>query len=261
MKQFCCALVLALATMTSAALAQDSSAPARAIDQRHYIYIEGRGTVRVDADLTNIAITLSEKRQSPDDVTQVVADKIAQFRAALDKLGIPSAAIETTSFDFSKVYIIAKDKTGQPVSSIEDPERDKFDGYRSTYGARITVASTDKVGAILSSASVLGIEVDSVTFASSHEADYSQQARKLAADSARSEAELYAKSLGGTLGDLLNVKEGGGYDPETMGVIQDGGEADLAVTPGQPLISIAPGKLTFRADVAAKWELLSAKRD
>lgn len=259
MKAFYCALTLVLTMTTTAAIAQVSGARATEIDKRHYIYIEATGTVEADADLTKITISLSTKSRSAADATQTVSSKIEQFRAALASLGVNATSVQTTNFDFSKVYIIATDKKGVPVSAVPDPNRDQFDGYRSTYGAVITVASTDKVGAILGSASSLGIEVGSVTFATSHQAELMRQAQKLAAEKAHSEAEMYATTLGGTLGDLLVVREGAGYDPGTMEMGAPDGEADLGVMVNPvPAIDVAPGKLSFSATVSAKWELASS---
>jgi uncharacterized protein YggE len=250
------------AILAALVVALPALAVAEEIDTRHYIYIEASGTVEAVADLTKISVELSEKRDTPEDATKAVSEKIAEFGAALGKLGLKDSAVETIKFDFSKVYVIAKDKTGKPIADWVDPNRDKFDGYRATYTALITVRSTDNVGAILSSASLLGLEVNSVNFDTSHEDDLRQQARDIAAKSARQKAELYAKSLGATLGDLLNVREGSGYDPETMTYPASDGEeaADLvALDPATVPMAIAPGKLTFTASVAAKWEIASAK--
>jgi uncharacterized protein YggE len=124
-----------------------SPALAAEIDNRHYIYIEASGTVEAVADLTKISISLSEKRDTPDVATKTVSDKIGELRAALAKAGVKDSAVETIRFDFAKVYIIAKDKTGKPIDYTTDPDRDKFDGYRANYTALITVRSTDNVGA------------------------------------------------------------------------------------------------------------------
>ena len=227
---------------------------------RHYIYMEADARIEVAADLTRIVISLSEKRKSPEEATKLVSDKIAQFNAALAALGVAESSIQTTSFQFNKVYTIAKDKKGEPVSYTADPDRDKFEGFRATYDAVLTLTTTDRIGAVLSSASALGIEVDSVSFDSSKENEYVEQVRKLAADKARARAEVYAVSLGGTLGDLLNVKEGKGYNTDTMSYTPDYGEADLMlIDPLTVPMAIAPGKLTYEASISAKWELGSAK--
>jgi len=256
MKKLYYALMLALASTTTCALAQDNT-PAPTPDMRHYIYMEADARIEVAADLTRIAISLSEKRKSPEEATKLVSDKIAQFNAALAKLGVAGSSIQTIRFQFNKVYTIAKDKKGEPVSYTADPDRDKFEGFRATYDAVLTLTTTDRIGEVLSSASALGIEVDSVSFDSTKENEYVEQVRKLAADKARARAEVYAASLGGTLGDLLNVKEGSGYNPETMGYQPPEGYADLIVetaAPSQPM-AIAPGKLTYEASISAKWEL------
>lgn len=257
MKILFSAIPLAMLTLMTPAFSQESE-PAPQIDQRHYIYIEAGAEIEVVADRTVISISLSEKRNSADQATKLVSDKIAQFNAALAKIGITESAIETKGFNFAKVYIIAKDKKGEPVSSWSDPDRDKLDGYRTTYDAGITLSTTEHIGEVLSSASALGIEVKSVSFANSREEEYREQVRKLAAEKAHARAEAYVAALGSKLGDLLNVKEGAGYDPDTMANLGPGGEADLAVLdPNIMPMAIAPGKITYWASVSAKWELAS----
>lgn len=258
MKILFCAIQLAMLAVLTPAFSQEN-APAPQIDQRHYIYIEASADFQVAADRTVISISLSEKRNSADQATKLVSDKIAQFNAALAKLGVTESAIETKRFSFSKVYIIAKDKKGQPVSTWSDPDRDQLDGYRTTYDAEITLGTTAHIGDVLSSASALGIEVTSVTFASSRAEEYREEARRLAAEKAHKRAETYATALGGKLGDLLNVKEGKGYNPDTMTFQELGGEADLMVLdPDTRPMDIAPGKITFWESVSAKWELASS---
>jgi hypothetical protein len=58
------------------------------------------------------------------------------------------------------------------------------------------------------------------------------------------------------------VREGSGLNPDTMTypASEGDGEADPAVPdPATKPMAIAPGKLTFSASVAAKWDIVSAK--
>lgn len=107
------------------------------------------------------------------------------------------------------------------------------------------------MGAVLAAVARQGAEISSVTFNSFKSPNYYEQARDAAATNALHKAQLYAKSLGVTLGALLAMREGGGYSAENMEFPPVDGEADLMVMD----VPVAPGVLEFTVNVSAKWEV------
>jgi uncharacterized protein len=245
------ALVLALALLPTCVSAQE-------FDTRHYIYIEANANVTAKADTATVSISISEKAETSQAAIDATIEKSNQFLEAIEKLGVPAAAIETTRFEFEKIYIIAKDSDGKPVDYFPDPNRDKFDGFRATNSMSVEVQDVAQIGSLLSVAAGLGAEVSSPRFSVTREDEYTLQAKQKAAESALKKARLYAETLGAGLGDILAIKEGTGYNADTMEYAALDGEADLAVELGQPAVPIAFPTLTFSASMAVKWEVEKA---
>lgn len=249
MKQFYCTLVLALAPMTTAVSAQQ-------IDTRHYIYIEASASVQAKADTTTVPIYISAKADTNQAAIDEAIEQSNALMAAIAELGVPSTDVETISFQFEKVYIIAKDAEGKPVASWPDPDRDQFDGYRASNNLSVTVGDFAKVGSILSVAARLGAGVGSLDFSASRREDYLLEAKQKATEAALEKAQLYARGLGAELGTLLVVREGTGYDPETMEYPSREGEmADLAILENAPAVPVSPPTLDFNASLSVKWEI------
>lgn len=250
MKQFYSALVLALAPMTTCAVAAE-------IDTRHYIYIEAAASVEAKADTAVISMSISEKAEMSDAAIALTVERSAKVMAALEALGVPMEDIETQSFRFEPVYIIATDNDGKPVASWPDPDRDTLDGYRASNSLTVELRDFGKVGKLLSNAATIGVEIHSVRFDCSRRDEFGLQADRKAAESAMAKARLYADALGVRLGGLLAAREGTGYSADTMEYPAQYGEdaADLMVEPGTP-VPIAPPTISFGGSISTKWEVL-----
>lgn len=252
-KLFHSTLVLALALVPTCVSAQE-------FDTRHYIYIEANADVTAKADTANVIISVSEKSETSQAAIDAAIEKSTRLLQAIEKIGLLPAAVETTRFDFEKVYIIAHDEEGKPISYFPDPNRDKFDGFRATNSMSVEVQDVTQVGAVLSAAAGLGAEVSSLSFSATREDEYTLQAKQKAAESALKKAQLYAETLGTGLGDILALKEGTGYNADTMEYPAPDGEADLMASLGsnQPIVPISFPTLTFSASMAVKWEVEKA---
>jgi uncharacterized protein len=241
-------LVLSLALLSAPAIGQE------VIDTRNYIYIEASGITSGPADHASIVVSISHKGPTPQEAVDGGIKAAGDVFDTLVALGIPRQDIETNNFVFETVYIRAKEA---PDYGPADPDRDTFDGYRVRNSLQVDVKDLSKIGAVLAGVARLGAEIGSVSFGASKAPDYYVKARAAAASNARAKAELYAGALGVKLGSLLAMREGSGYDPETMEYYpDDGGMADLAM-PYQDM-PIAPRTLNFSASVSTKWEVVPA---
>lgn len=235
-------VIILLASMACTAAFADE------IDTRHYIYIEAQGTVTASPDHATVAVSVSKKGETPQQAVDDSIKATTDLFDALVALGIPKTDIQTSNFVFETVYLRAENA---PEYGPGNPDRDTFDGYRVRNSVTIDVKDLPKIGAVLAGVARLGDEIGTVTFLSSKAPDYYAQARDQATANAMAKAEAYAKSTGVTLGSLLALREGGGYDINTMEYAPVDGEADLM----QLDIPIAPGTLSFSSSVSAKWEV------
>jgi hypothetical protein len=260
MKQFYCALVLALAATMTCAQAQD-------VDKRHYIYIEASAEVTVRADTATVSVEISEKEPTSSGAIDAANSKTAILLASIKKIGVPLTDVETTRFSFERVYVMALDKDGKPISYMVDPNRDRLDGFRATNHVKITIHDPNIVGAVLAAAVETGGDVGDPIFFVENTDEYVMQAKQKAAEAAFAKGTLYAKALGTTLGAILAIKEGTGYDSDTMEYpVYDGedGAADLGVLtePDLPEVVSLPDPVpiivpmrSFSAGISVKWEI------
>src|SRR6218665_3878952 len=98
MKQIYCALVLALASTTTAVTAQE-------LDTRHYIYIEAGGSVSLPAEYASISATANSKGATPDVAVDANNKTMDALMAALQSVGITRTDLATNRFGFETVYI------------------------------------------------------------------------------------------------------------------------------------------------------------
>lgn len=264
MKMLFCASVLALAALTAAA-------PAQELDTRHYIYIEASSDVRAKADTAIVTVEISEKEKTGEDAIASANSKTATLLASIRAIGVPLDDVETSRFSFERVYIMAKDNDGKPIDYRIDPNRDTLDSYRVTNRVTITIHDMRLIGAVVAAAAATGGDVTDPSFSASRENEYRMLAKERAIEAALAKATRYATALGTRLGNILAVKEGSGYDADTMEYpISEGGggeAADLAVLSDmelpevqslpEPVPFIVPTR-TFSASVAVKWEVPNA---
>lgn len=222
------------------------------IDTRHYIYIEAKGTVTAPPDHATVEVSVVKKGQTPQEVVDGNITDTDKLFNALIALGISEADVQTSNFIFETVYIRAEGANN--MYQQDDPDRDTFDGYRVRNSVSIDVKDLPKIGTVLAGIARLGNEIGSVTFLSSKAPAYYAQARDVATANALAKAQAYAASTGVKLGDLLSLREGGGYDTDTMEYAPSEGEADLII----PIVRIAPGTLSFSSSISAKWEVTAA---
>ena len=243
MSAFRCAAALLVVAMCVPAVAQE-------LDTRHYIYVEATGTVSLPAEYASVSATARTKGATPDAAVDSNNQTMNKLLAALQDGGVKRPDIETGSFGFEPVYI--KPPTATTYEQ-PDPDRDKFDGYRVTNSFTVKVRDLGAIGKVLGLISRSGVEVDKLVFATSKETDAEETSRQKAVANALARAQMMAAASHVKLGALLQMREGSGYNPETMEAYPVDGEADLVALPAD---GIVPASIVVSNAVSAKWEVL-----
>lgn len=228
-------------------------AAAQELDTRHYVYVEASGTVTLPAEYARVSATATTKGATPDVVVDANNATMNKLLAALQQSGIKRSDIETGSFGFEAVYIRPETATAYDKP---DPDRDKFDGYRVTNSFNIKVRDLTSIGKVLGLISRSGVEIGSLTFATSKQNEAEGTSRQKAVENAFDRAQIMATASHVKLGALLQMREGTGYNPETMEPYpSDGDAADLITL---PLDGIVPAAIVVTNSVSAKWEVVPA---
>lgn len=253
MMKLLAASALALTMTTSLVTAAEQ------IDTRHYIYIEANASVSAKADRATIRIEFSDKDSASEAASTASSAKIGKLLVLLKQIGVPADDIDASSFKLERVFVIAKDKDGRELDFRPNPQRDTFDGYLATRSVTVRLVDMGKIGAVLAAGIAAGGEITEPQFSVSNEDELVLQAKQKAAASALAKAQAYTSAVGTGLGDVLNIRENSGYDPDTMEIPPVDGYADLVTlvpppTLPEPVPITIPNK-TFSQSVSIKWEI------
>ena len=155
-------------------------------------------------------------------------------------LDIEEKDIQTSSFS---VYPQMYDKFGQPTDTFYVVENTVY----------VTVRELDKLGTILDLVAKTGANsINGVYFDVADKSDALEQARKLAVDDAKTQAQQVAAAAGVTLGELINISllsGGSSFLYEGKGMGGGGlGYADVQVP-------VSTGQITISTDVILVYEL------
>jgi uncharacterized protein len=224
------------------------------LDTRHYIYIEDSATASLPAEYATIAATAFSKGPTPEAAVEANNKTMGGLVALLDKDGVVPSDIETGAFGFEAVYI--KPTTANAYEQ-PDPDRDKFGGYRVTNSFRAKVRDLARIGEILGAISKQGVTIDKLTFGTSKQAAAEESTREQAVANALERAQRMAAAGHMKLGEMLQMREGTGYNPETLEAYPPGGEADLMAA---PVSGVVPAAIVVTNSISAKWEVLPAEK-
>lgn len=205
------------------------------------ISISGHGEVRAvpDLALVNLGVVSSATtaREALDANTKAMTDLMAALKTA----NVENKDIATSNFSVNPRYDYGQ-SNGQPP---------KLAGYDVANTVSVVVRKLDGMGDILDKAVSSGSnQINGISFSIANSQSAMDQARAEAVKDAKRKAELYAAAATFTLGNIVSLNEGGGYQPP---VVMQGKmmAADSASAP----VPIAQGEQVVAVDVNIVWEI------
>ncbi len=228
-------LVVLLAACTPAT-ATPASVPPASVNpyQTHTMNAQGTGKVDLTPDIAYISIGV---QTMSDNVSNAVNDNNAQATAianSLKELGVAEKDIQTSAFS---VYPQQQyDPNGQPTAMQ----------YQVTNTVYITVRDLNSMSKLLDAVVRSGANtIYGITFDVENKDAAYTQARQLAIDSAKKNAQELAKAAGITLGDLvtMNVYQTSGPTPLTEG------KGGAMAAGAQPPVAAGQMSIIFNADM------------
>jgi uncharacterized protein YggE len=178
--------------------------------------------------------TAAEAAAANAEIQQRVLDTLVS-------MGYGDADLRTTSFTVNQAreYQV-KDPTHPPV-------------YRAQNSILVNLADLTRIGSTIDAALAAGAtNVASVDFLSTHAEDAGREAVADAAARARRYAESLASSMGGRVGELLSI-DNGGMRSSVFG-------GSLSILERQTNTPINTGDITYSAQVTARWRFLPGTR-
>ena len=237
MNKLLCALLVGVAAVPSAALAQDGTIRPIAGTR---LDISATGTVSRVPDLAIISAGVVTRATTASGAIADNATRMARVRAALKRAGIADRDIQTSSINLNPDY---RYQDGQPPV---------LTGYQASNNVSIRFRDIRNSGRILDALVAEGAnQINGPTLTiDKPEAAY-DEARGSALAVGRARAELYARGLGMRVVRLLSVSESGGYSRPPMPMMERGAVAMSA----DAKTSLDPGSQELQVSLAMSFEL------
>jgi uncharacterized protein YggE len=230
----------ALLTGSVAPVAYAQQAPAQ---QPPTIFVQGRGEVQMAPDRARVQVGMATQARTSQQAAQENNKKQAAILAAIQKLGIPAANIQTLNYNVS------------PVQRYDEKlKRVVIDGYQVSNIVQVETDKLEQAGQIIDAGLANGANrVAGLDFLVKDRARGQDEALAQAVASARRQAEVAAKAAGGEVVELLelNINEFERPEPRVMMAMKVE-MADAAPAP------ISAGMNTISVSVSTRWRF--AKR-
>jgi uncharacterized protein YggE len=169
---------------------------AAATQDQRTIVVVATGSVGITGP-AHWTIGVDVKDDSARAAMRTSAATIGRVRAALLRAGVPAAQLVVSS-------TLGPDVKDEPGS---------FDGFVAERTLSVTIDGPRRAALLIDKATAAGSNyVDGPDFSDAQQADLNNQAIGAAVDAARAKAEAVARKTGVTLGSVLAVEEGFGYD-------------------------------------------------
>ena len=163
----------------------------------HTISVTGTGRVVISPDVADLRIGVSVNRPTVKAAREAAAESMTRVVAALKKLGIADADIQTTILSLQPIY---------DYSTNTNPPR--LTGYTLANSVSVTIRNLDNVGDAIDNSLAAGATTfDGVSFRVADPAKPEAQARAAAMSHAKAKADTLAKGAGVSLGGVASISE------------------------------------------------------
>jgi len=235
------ALSLAAVLLTSALAAPSIAAAAEDVTHGTTLNLQAGGEVKAAPDRASITVGVQTQAKTAAEALRLNREKMAATIATLKGSGIEAKDIQTSALNLNGQY------------SYEPNQPPKLAGYQAVNQVTVVVRDLSHLGQTLDAVSGSGAnQISGINFGLADPKALEDEARRQAVKTLTTRAELYAQAAGMKLGRIVNLSEGGGYQPAPMRRAEFA-DVRLKAAANTP---VEPGELTVRIDVSAVFELV-----
>jgi uncharacterized protein YggE len=230
---------LLLASVPGFASAQPAPPP-----HPHILSVSGEGEVRAVPDQAQLSAGVVTQGKTAAAALAANSTAMNNVFAALKKRGVPKKSITTSNFSINPQY---------PPYRQDAPQEDRtrIIGYEVSNQVTVILDDVSKVGPTLDALVASGAnQAGGVSFTIRDPKPLMRDAREDAVKDAVAKAQTLAKSAGVTLGPIISISEGSGYQP--MPVFAKAMRMDAVAAPPPP---VAPGEQSLTVNVSITWEI------
>ena len=233
--------VMTLGAGASQAQSAPDPAAAESMFRATTLSLSAFGEVKAAPDMASISLGVQTQALSAAQAMADNAQRMSQVVGALKRAGIEAKDIQTSGLNLSAQYAYEQNK----------PPR--LTGYQASNQVTVVVEDLGKLGPSLDAVVAVGAnQVDGVSFGLKDPKAAEDAARLKAVQALQAKAQLYAGATAYRLNRLVNLAEGGGYQPEPPRPLMANRAMVMAAPPPTP---VEAGELTVRIDINAVYEL------
>lgn len=190
------------------------------------IWVTGQATIEVPADIANVSIGVESREETVADARENAAAAMDAVLAGIKEHGVSDDDIVTTNFNIypQTTWIEVSDALGRH----SEPH---IVGYTVSNTVQVTVRDLENLGPVIDTAATAGgnlIRINSIQFTADDTSAFGEQIRMAAAADALAKADVYARAMGVSLGQLVYLTELGSSVPMAKAYPQ----AEMAVMDG-----------------------------
>jgi uncharacterized protein YggE len=229
------ALILAALALTLAATT------ARADEVLRTISVTGRGEVMATPDIAHVTVGVRTMART---ARAALSENSTTMAAVLDVLratGIADRDMQTTNVSLHPRWRTEVTENGAREQVLT--------GYEAANLLRVTCRDLSKLGELLDALTGAGAnDMRGISFDIDDKGKLMDEARAIAVRNARTNAQLYAREAGVSLGAVLSISEAGAPTPAHLGRAM----AEMAVAAPVP---IAGGEQTISASISVTFAI------
>ncbi|GGP78159.1 SIMPL domain-containing protein [Streptosporangium pseudovulgare] len=200
------------------------AARATADDYPPKVTVMGEGELLVTPDIMRLNAGVEVRTDTPGQAFSQARQAAARLTQALLDAGIAPKDLRTTELSLAPVY----------------DDYPKIAGYRAAQGVEVVVRDLDNADKAVDTVVSVGPEarLNGVSFELSDNNAALRAARDLAFADAKARAQQYARLAGGTLGDVLTIREQDVTPPRPIMFAAAGMADRSSISPGQQNVSV-----------------------
>ena len=215
------------------------------------IAVSGTGEAFATPDIATFSYSVSADAATVGDAQGTVTSKSNKILDALKGMRIDEKDIKTTDYSVYPKYKYVN--TPCPANSYCPPGRQVADGYTVTNSVTVKVRKTADAGKALSAAGDNGAtNISGLSFTLDDPDAIQAQARDKAVSDAKAKADILAKSLGVSLGRVVDFSDSSNPTPYPIYAMASGmGGADAKSVPP----TLPTGQNKYTSNVTITYEI------
>lgn len=217
------------------------------------ITVSGLGEVLSTPDIATFSFTVTEEGAAVPDAQKKATDKMNAILAYVKKAGVSDKDVKTLSYN---IYPRYEYHATPNVAPYYGGGKQVLAAYVVSQSIEIKVRKLEEAGKLLSGIGEYGAtDVSGLNFSVDKLTDVQRQARDKAISDAREQANILARSLGVSLGRIVNFSESGSGYPMPIYYAKDARVTNQTMGAAESAPSVPSGQNKIVSNVTITYEI------